>query len=140
MTINISRPHFVSFVCNLIIRYSVGCFYIFVVIKENFQPRFSFIYTLLRRFAQGYSTLSKEVGIPIIIYKVIPQKTITPKLFHRLLDETKNVKAIKQSLVGVPALYAMKIECDDKGTLFAATDDMLATCFTLGANGPTHRR
>jgi len=82
-----------------------------------------------------YSTLSKEVELPIIIYNVIPQNTIKPGLFHRLLNETEHVFAIKQSVGGVPALYAMKMECGDKGTLFAATDDMLATCFSLGAKG-----
>ena len=82
-----------------------------------------------------YSTLSKEVELPIIIYNVIPQNTIKPGLFHRLLNETEHVFAIKQSVGGVPALYAMKMECGDKGTLFAATDDMLATCFQLGAKG-----
>ncbi|MBR5152480.1 MAG: dihydrodipicolinate synthase family protein [Clostridia bacterium] len=82
-----------------------------------------------------YNTLSTEVGLPIIIYNVIPQNTITPKLFHRLLEETEYVFAIKQSVGGVPALYAMKMECGEKGTLFAATDDMLATCFSLGAQG-----
>ena len=30
------KENFVGFVCNLIIRHSVGCFYTFVVIKENF--------------------------------------------------------------------------------------------------------
>ena len=82
-----------------------------------------------------YSTLSKEVELPIIIYNVIPQNTIKPGLFHRLLNETEHVFAIKQSVGGVPALYAMKMEVGDKGTLFAATDDMLATCFQLGARG-----
>lgn len=82
-----------------------------------------------------YSTLSREVELPIIIYNVIPQNTIKPGLFHRLLNETEHVFAIKQSVGGVPALYAMKMECGDKGTLFAATDDMLATCFSLGAKG-----
>lgn len=82
-----------------------------------------------------YSTLSKEVELPIIIYNVIPQNTIKPGLFHRLLNETEHVFAIKQSVGGVPALYAMKMEVGDKGTLFAATDDMLATCFSLGAKG-----
>lgn len=82
-----------------------------------------------------YSTLSREVGLPIIIYNVIPQNTIKPDLFHRLLNETEHVFAIKQSVGGVPALYAMKMEVGDKGTLFAATDDMLATCFSLGAKG-----
>ena len=82
-----------------------------------------------------YSTLSEQVELPIIIYNVIPQNTIQPQLFHRLLNETEHVFAIKQSVGGVPALYAMKMECGDKGTLFAATDDMLATCFSLGAKG-----
>lgn len=82
-----------------------------------------------------YSTLSEQVALPIIIYNVIPQNTIQPRLFHRLLNETEHVFAIKQSVGGVPALYAMKMECGDKGTLFAATDDMLATCFSLGAKG-----
>lgn len=84
---------------------------------------------------QFYSTLSREVELPIIIYNVIPQNTIQPRLFHRLLEETEHVFAIKQSVGGVPALYAMKMECGDAGTLFAATDDMLATCFSLGAKG-----
>ena len=82
-----------------------------------------------------YSTLSEQVELPIIIYNVIPQNTIQPRLFHRLLNETEHVFAIKQSVGGVPALYAMKMEVGNKGTLFAATDDMLATCFSLGAKG-----
>lgn len=82
-----------------------------------------------------YSTLSEQVELPIIIYNVIPQNTIQPRLFHRLLNETEYVRCIKQSVGGVPALYAMKMEVGDKGTLFAATDDMLATCFSLGAKG-----
>lgn len=84
---------------------------------------------------QFYSTLSKEVEIPIIIYNVIPQNTVYPRLFHRLLKETEHVFAIKQSVGGVPSLYAMKMEVGNEGTLFAATDDMLATCFSLGARG-----
>lgn len=82
-----------------------------------------------------YSTISKEVELPIIIYNVIPQNTIRPKLFHRLLNETEHVMGIKQSVGGVPALYAMKMECGDQGRLYAATDDMLATCYSLGACG-----
>lgn len=84
---------------------------------------------------QFYSTISKEVGLPVIIYNVIPQNTIQPRLFHRLLDETEFVRGIKQSVGGIPALYAMKMEVGDRGMLYAATDDMLATCFDLGANG-----
>lgn len=82
-----------------------------------------------------YSTVSKEVGIPIIIYNVIPQNTIMPHLFCRLLEKTEYVRGIKQSVGGVQALYAMRMEAGDKGRVYAATDDMLATCYSLGADG-----
>ena len=82
-----------------------------------------------------YSTISEKVQLPVIIYNVIPQNEIKPELFRRLLDETEYVRGVKQSVGGVPALYAMKMLCGDKGKIFAATDDMLATCYELGAAG-----
>lgn len=84
-----------------------------------------------------YSTISKEVGLPIIIYNVIPQNTITPRLFRRLLHETENVYGVKQSVGGLPALYAMDLVKREAGhgATFAATDDMLFSCFTHGADG-----
>lgn len=82
-----------------------------------------------------YSTISKEVQLPVIIYNVIPQNTVQPRLFRKLLNETEYVRGIKQSVGGVPALYAMKQVMKNDGKLYAATDDMLATCFSLGANG-----
>ncbi|WP_283682383.1 dihydrodipicolinate synthase family protein [Parablautia sp. Marseille-Q6255] len=82
-----------------------------------------------------YSQISEKVQIPIIIYNVIPQNEIKPTLFKRLLKETKYVRGVKQSVGGVSALYAMKMCCGDEGKIFAATDDMLATCYELGADG-----
>lgn len=82
-----------------------------------------------------YSRISEEVKLPVIIYNVIPQNEIKPPLFKRLLEETEYVRAIKQSVGGVPALYAMKRYCGSQGKVFAATDDMLATCYELGAEG-----
>ncbi len=82
-----------------------------------------------------YSTISKEVQLPVIVYNVIPQNTIYPGLFKRLLEETDYVMGVKQSVGGVQALYAMKMTCKDKGRIYAATDDMLYTCYDLGARG-----
>ena len=82
-----------------------------------------------------YSTISREVQLPIIVYNVIPQNTIQPRLFLRLLEETEYVTGIKQSVGGIQALYAMKMTCKDKGILYAATDDMLYTCLEHGAKG-----
>ncbi len=82
-----------------------------------------------------YATISKEVGLPIIIYNVIPQNTISPSLMKRLLEATDHVMGIKQSVGGIQALYAMLMTCGEKGKMYAATDDMLYSCFELGAAG-----
>lgn len=84
-----------------------------------------------------YSTLSREVGLPIIIYNVVPQNTITPHLFKRLLETTEHVYGIKQSVGGLQALYAMNMvkKSLGRGASFAATDDLLFSCFTHGADG-----
>lgn len=82
-----------------------------------------------------YSTISKEVQLPIIIYNVIPQNTIYPDLFHRLLLETEYVMGIKQSVGGIQALYADVMEVGEEGRVYAATDDMIYSCFDLGAKG-----
>lgn len=82
-----------------------------------------------------YSTISREVKLPIIIYNVIPQNTIYPDLFHRLLKETEYVMGIKQSVGGIQALYADLMEVGDQGRVYAATDDMIYSCFDLGAKG-----
>lgn len=82
-----------------------------------------------------YSTISKEVQLPIIIYNVIPQNTILPGLFKRLVDETEYVRGVKQSVGSVPALYAMKMAVGEKANVYATTDDMLYTCYELGASG-----
>lgn len=96
-------------------------------------------YNVLVPNAEGmydfYSTISKEIGLPIIIYNVIPQNTIYPDLFHRLLDTTDHVMGIKQSVGGIQALYADIMEVGDKGRVYAATDDMIYSCFDLGASG-----
>lgn len=84
-----------------------------------------------------YSTLSREVGLPIIIYNVVPQNTITPTLFKRLLETTEHVYGIKQSVGGLQALYAMNMvkKTLGRGASFAATDDLLFSCFAHGADG-----
>ena len=68
-----------------------------------------------------YSTISREVQMPVIIYNVIPQNTISPGLFKRLVEETEYVRGVKQSVGGVQALYAMRMAVGDRGNIYAAT-------------------
>ena len=96
-------------------------------------------YNVLVPNAQGmfdfYKTISEKVQLPIIIYNVIPQNTIYPDLFHRLLNETEYVMGIKQSVGGIQALYADINEVGSQGRTYAATDEMIYSCFDLGASG-----
>jgi len=82
-----------------------------------------------------FRTISQAVGLPIVIYNVVPQNTITPGLFRRMLEEIPGVVGIKQSCGGIQAFYAMKMECGDVGLIFSATDDMLYSTYELGADG-----
>jgi dihydrodipicolinate synthase/N-acetylneuraminate lyase len=81
-----------------------------------------------------YQTISDKVGLPVIIYNVIPQNQIGSELAADLLD-IENVVGIKQSVGGIMAMYDMRVLCRGKGLVYAATDEMLASCYALGADG-----
>ncbi|HWR10696.1 MAG TPA: dihydrodipicolinate synthase family protein [Rectinemataceae bacterium] len=81
-----------------------------------------------------YRIISQEVGLPIIVYNVVPQNEITPETFSRLI-EIPNVVGIKQSVGGIMAFYDMKITNGDKGMVYSATDEMIYSTFDLGADG-----
>lgn len=81
-----------------------------------------------------YREISDRVGLPIVIYNVVPQNTITAPLFGKLL-EIENVVGIKQSVGGIMAFYEMKMVNGKRGKVFSATDDMLCSTYELGADG-----
>ena len=81
-----------------------------------------------------YQAISDQIQLPIVVYNVVPQNEVSPALFDRLLD-IENVIGIKQSVGGIMAMYDMKATCGDRGLVFAATDEMIHSCFTLGADG-----
>lgn len=81
-----------------------------------------------------YRAISDEVGLPIVVYNVIPQNEISSELLSRLLD-IEHVIGVKQSVGGIMAMYDMKVMCGDRAMIFAATDEMMHSCFALGADG-----
>lgn len=81
-----------------------------------------------------YRAISDAVGLPIIVYNVVPQNEISPALFRTLL-EIENVVGVKQSVGGVMAMYDMRLTAGPSAAVYAATDELLYTCFTLGADG-----
>lgn len=81
-----------------------------------------------------YDRISDAVGLPIIIYNVVPQNEIKADSFYKILD-IENVIGIKQSNGGVPGFMDMMITCGKKGLIYSASDEMLYTTFDLGAAG-----
>jgi dihydrodipicolinate synthase/N-acetylneuraminate lyase len=81
-----------------------------------------------------YETISKEVGLPIVIYNVVPQNTIHADLFKKI-SKIENVIGIKQSCGGITSFYEMKMRCGNCAKIFSATDEMLYSTFELGADG-----
>jgi 4-hydroxy-tetrahydrodipicolinate synthase len=84
--------------------------------------------------ARFYRAISDAVGLPIIIYNVVPQNEISSELMAELL-EIEHVVGVKQSVGGIMAMYDMRMTCGDRGMVFAATDEMIHSCFALGADG-----
>lgn len=80
-----------------------------------------------------YRSLSDEVGLPIIVYNVVPQNEITPALFSRL-HEIEHIAGVKQSVGGVMAMYDMRLTVPG-ASVYAATDELIYTCLELGADG-----
>lgn len=75
-----------------------------------------------------------EVGLPVVIYNVVPQNTILPSTAKRLI-EIPNLLGVKQSVGGIQAMYEMRLALGDAGLVYGATDEMLPTCYKLGADG-----
>lgn len=75
-----------------------------------------------------------EVGLPVVIYNVVPQNTITPAAAQQIM-EIPNMLGVKQSVGGLPAMYEMQNAIGANSLVYAATDEMLPTCYLLGAQG-----
>lgn len=81
-----------------------------------------------------YETIGAEMGLPIIIYNVIPGVDITTGLVARLV-ESGQVIGIKQSGGDMHKLADMIVAVGDKASVMSAVDDLLFPSFALGAHG-----
>jgi dihydrodipicolinate synthase/N-acetylneuraminate lyase len=81
-----------------------------------------------------FREIAETVGLPIIIYNVIPRNPIAPPLMHRLA-EIEGIIGIKQSVGGLHALADMLLVCGTVTRVFGAQDDLLFAGYGLGACG-----
>lgn len=81
-----------------------------------------------------YKDISDSIDLPIIIYNVVRQNPITPKMMMKL-SSVPNITGIKQSVGGMHAFNEMICTCGEITDVYGAQDDMLAVNYLLGAVG-----
>jgi 4-hydroxy-tetrahydrodipicolinate synthase len=81
-----------------------------------------------------YRRIGNEVGLPIVIYNVVPWNTLSPEVVLRL-SELPQVVAVKQSGGDIHKLARLLTLASDRLTILTAVDDLLMPSFLLGAHG-----
>lgn len=81
-----------------------------------------------------YRRIGAAVGLPIIIYNVIPWNTLSPELLLRL-SEIEQVIGVKQSGGDIHKLADLLLANAGRLQIFSAVDDLLYPSFILGAEG-----
>ncbi|MGV3656156.1 MAG: dihydrodipicolinate synthase family protein [Noviherbaspirillum sp.] len=82
-----------------------------------------------------FRAISEAVGIPILVYNVIPWNYLTPSLLLRMMREVPGVVGVKQSSGDLKALADLLIGARPQDRIFAAVDALLYPCMSLGAHG-----
>ena len=82
-----------------------------------------------------YARISDSIGLPIIIYNVIPWSYCSPALLVRMMKEIDHVIGVKQSAGDMHSLAELLLLLQGDGIVLAAVDDLLYPCFALGAHG-----
>lgn len=81
-----------------------------------------------------YERIGREIGLPIVIYNVIPWNTITPETLVRLA-RVEQVVGVKQSGGDIHKLADLLMMDRSTMKVYTAVDDLLYPSFMLGADG-----
>jgi 4-hydroxy-tetrahydrodipicolinate synthase len=81
-----------------------------------------------------YRTVGQAVGLPIVVYNVVPWATIDVPTLVRLLD-LPEVCGVKQSGGDIHKLSELLYVARGKASILTAVDDLLYPSFALGADG-----
>ena len=86
---------------------------------------------MIRHFRAIYDA----VGIPIIIYNVIPWNYLSVELMLRLMREVPGVFGVKQSASDMKSMADLIQRCQPHQRIYAAIDALLYPTFALAAHG-----
>lgn len=82
-----------------------------------------------------FATIADRVGIPILIYNVVPWSYCSPDLLARIITEVEGVIGVKQSARDLKLLADLLLRIEDRGVIMSAVDALLYPSFCLGAHG-----
>ena len=86
---------------------------------------------------EHYKKIDEEVEIPMILYNV-PSRTgttINPETVEKIVENTKNVKAIKEASGNISAVADIKTRLGDKIDIYSGNDDQIVPILSLGGIG-----
>ncbi|MEI2415430.1 dihydrodipicolinate synthase family protein [Orrella sp. JC864] len=82
-----------------------------------------------------FERLTREVGLPVVIYNVVPWNYLSPALLVRLMKGLPGVVGVKQSAGDLKLMADLLIDLPEGKQVFTAVDALLYPSFALGAHG-----
>jgi 4-hydroxy-tetrahydrodipicolinate synthase len=88
-----------------------------------------------RVLAQYYLSITEAVGLPLIIYNVIPWAQLAVESLAQLVSDNPAIIGIKQSGRNMQALSALLANFRGRLRIYSAIDDLIFPSFVLGVDG-----
>ena len=82
-----------------------------------------------------FRRIHDESGLPILIYNVVGHCYLSPDLLLRIMEEVPGVAGVKQSAGDAKLLADLLRRAEPRNRIYAATDALLYSAYTLGAPG-----
>ena len=82
-----------------------------------------------------FATIAEQVGVPVMIYNVVPWSYCSPDLLARIIAEVPGVIGVKQSAGDMKMLADLLLAVGERSVIMSAVDALLYPSFCLGAHG-----
>jgi len=82
-----------------------------------------------------FYTIADTIGIPVLIYNVVPWSYCSVPLLTRMISDHDGVIGVKQSAQDLKRLADLVLSLGDGGLIMSAVDALLYPSFCLGAHG-----
>ncbi|MCU1273525.1 MAG: hypothetical protein JWO48_956 [Bryobacterales bacterium] len=88
-----------------------------------------------RVLAAYYRAITEAVGLPLIIYNVIPWAQLAIEALHQMVSDIPGIIGVKQSGRNMHALAGLLASFKGKLKIYSAIDDLIFPSFALGVDG-----